>query len=155
MLYHCTRTGGSSLWLSPPGRAALSARCFPQVRYCHSVLTVTCLCPVGNSTKTLLTPVGAEGLFSSGSIKFRGRAARGERWAVFGRTGGNSHLSRVSGVRKAVSGSVRVNSALSDRSTEIGTELLLCGISRSGAPSFLMQGWLIFHFSEMKGGGGS
>jgi len=67
----------------------------------------------------------------------------------FGWTGGNNHLSQVSRVRKGMSGSVLVNSALSYRSMAIGIEFLPCGIFRPGTPSLLMEGQLIFHFSEM------
>lgn len=79
----------------------------------------------------------------------RGSSRKGRVMDSFGWTGGNNHLSQVSRVRKATSGSILVNSALSYRTMQLGIELLLCGIFRPGTPSVLMQGQLIFHFSEV------
>lgn len=46
-----------------------------------------------------------------------------------------------------MSGFILVNSALSYRSMEAGIEFL-SGIFRPRTPTALMQGWLIFNFSE-------
>lgn len=62
-----------------------------------------------------------------------------------GWTGRNNHLSQASRVRKTISGSILV---LTYRGMEIGIAFLLCGTFRPGTPSVLMQGWLIFHFSD-------